>query len=943
MHTILIEENFLLDKETERELFKLYGDSEDELQRPEFDTIEYVNKLFPNEQSLTQLDDVLSTLTKRLNNLELEIFQDINELASEDIPGIYNTVMSTLEEKFFPSLLQMDEMSKNALNSINDISDKIHTLDIAQKNLTNTIVLMKRYSMLTTAQKELEISLNNRSYESMAPLLSVVLRLKSYFNDLISIEENFEKNLIMAEAETNLNIPNTFSVGQVKGSIGEIDTMTSALKQQIIDDFVALIDPYILFSQCLAEDQLNKSKASPPHLLNAPESFRKQMRFCCFCTDILGTKFREDVIDTFTTKLLVPYRKLFSRANTDNLIVNTTLSTKGNMNNNQSTTGLEYLERRFGWYRKCIKEYDQQFGDIFLIQWNVPKILTEKFFLYTKSDLLQILGDVGLSIPHPSLIQYSQKCHQFESQVLSRFAQSLQQQQLIHELEATRKTLSENLDIFEPETKFKEEYFITDYKENNTEDQSQSLPDVRGLLTSCFIVYILLYFDSKKQDFISSIIPNLIENSEILQTPATKQYMTLQNSIDMVPFIWSSSTILFQQINSILLSIEHMLIFDEICQYFVAFIIDIVTKYISDISKIKEDRSENPVIKTRAANTSLESIVEAVVTTVSQTSISRSTPSDLYSINNLFLEYKSVTLGTTMYLDWMLLRLQTIIAEKLQVSDNHYTKQHIYKFEGGNEILDEHQVLNISYRNNKVSKFSRLTLSNSTKPKNEVTNNEKVTQFNKISSNHQSNSYLNINGQFDEGNISHYPNNYSTQIHPVLVNLSQKFCEFTCNLRVLIIDDIFEQFTHPITSLLSQLFRTISEGIEETLPLGNSANCSRQVDSITRISNVELIDKLLTESLLNITKSIPKIFFYHICSRITMFITNKIWDILNSTVTLHNAHKQNFFEDELDKLSSLLLRLPSLSSSYVPRTYVNYIKDSFKKYSEHFNRQITFD
>ncbi|EEA06100.1 uncharacterized protein CMU_018570 [Cryptosporidium muris RN66] len=942
MNTILIEEDFLLDKETERELFKLYGDFEDELQRPEFDTIEYVNKLFPNEQSLTQLDDVLNTLTKRLNNLELEIFQDINELASEDIPEIYNTVMSTLEEKFFPSLLQMDEMSKNALNSINDISDKIHTLDIAQKNLTNTIVLMKRYSMLTTAQKELEISLNNRSYKSMVPLLSVVLRLKSYFNDLIYIEENFEKNLIMAEAETNLDIPNTLSVRQVKGSIVEIDTMISTLKQQIIDDFVALIDPYILFSQYLAEDQLNKSKASPPHLLNAPESFRKQMRFCCFCTDILGTEFRENVIDTFTTKLLVPYRKLFSRASTDNLI-NTSISTKGNVNN-QSTTGLEYLERRFGWYRKCIKEYDQQFGDIFLIQWNVPKILTEKFFLYTKSDLLQILGDVGLSISHLFLIQYSQKCHQFESQVLSRFAQSLQQQQLIHELEATKKTLSENLDIFEPETKFKEEYFITDYKENNTQDQNQSLPNVRGLLTSCFIVYILLYFDSKKRDFTNSIIPNLIENSEILQTPVTKQYMTLQNSIDMVPFIWSSSTILFQQINNILLSIEHMLTFDEICQYFITFIIDIVTKYISDISKIKEDRAENPVIKTRTTNTSLESIVEAVVTTVSQTSISRSTPSDLYSINNLFLEYKSVTLGTTMYLDWMLLRLQTIIAEKLQVSDNH-TRQHIHKFEGegGNEILDEHQVLNTSYRNNKISKFSRLTLSNGAKPKSEVTNNEKVAQFNKISSNHQSNSYLNINGQFDKGNISHYPNNYSTQIYPVLVSLSQKFCEFTCNLRILIINDIFEQFTHPITSLLSQLFRTLNGGIEETLPLENSTNCSRQVDSITRISNVELIDKFLTESLLNITKSIPKIFFYHICSRITMFIINKIWDILNSKVTLHNAHKQDFFEDELDKLSSLLLRLPSLSSSYVPRTYVNYIKDSFKKYSEHFNRQITFD
>lgn len=47
--------------------------SDDPLDKPDFDTIDYINNLFPTEQSLTNIDDVINSLECKVDSIDNDI------------------------------------------------------------------------------------------------------------------------------------------------------------------------------------------------------------------------------------------------------------------------------------------------------------------------------------------------------------------------------------------------------------------------------------------------------------------------------------------------------------------------------------------------------------------------------------------------------------------------------------------------------------------------------------------------------------------------------------------------------------------------------------------------------------------------------------------------------------------------------------------------------
>ena len=47
--------------------------SSDPLDRHDFDVVDYINQLFPNEQSLGNIDDVISSMTERVRDIDQDI------------------------------------------------------------------------------------------------------------------------------------------------------------------------------------------------------------------------------------------------------------------------------------------------------------------------------------------------------------------------------------------------------------------------------------------------------------------------------------------------------------------------------------------------------------------------------------------------------------------------------------------------------------------------------------------------------------------------------------------------------------------------------------------------------------------------------------------------------------------------------------------------------
>ena len=58
----LLDEDFLIDSLLSAEVQQTISSilpSEDPLDKPDFDLVEYINELFPNEQSLSNIDEVI--------------------------------------------------------------------------------------------------------------------------------------------------------------------------------------------------------------------------------------------------------------------------------------------------------------------------------------------------------------------------------------------------------------------------------------------------------------------------------------------------------------------------------------------------------------------------------------------------------------------------------------------------------------------------------------------------------------------------------------------------------------------------------------------------------------------------------------------------------------------------------------------------------------------
>jgi hypothetical protein len=65
----LFDDEFLLDNSLSSEVLQaisLILPSEDPLEKPDFDLVEYINELFPNEQSLSNLDEIINKDKSRI-------------------------------------------------------------------------------------------------------------------------------------------------------------------------------------------------------------------------------------------------------------------------------------------------------------------------------------------------------------------------------------------------------------------------------------------------------------------------------------------------------------------------------------------------------------------------------------------------------------------------------------------------------------------------------------------------------------------------------------------------------------------------------------------------------------------------------------------------------------------------------------------------------------
>ncbi|TDL24222.1 hypothetical protein BD410DRAFT_786323 [Rickenella mellea] len=153
---------------------------------PNFDPAVALNRLFPDEASLSQIGAVQS----RLKQNELQLQAEIDALCSELQKDHDPNKMQLIQEMISDLMGQMSRIREQATESeavVRNITKDIQMLDLAKKNLILSMTTLKRFQMLANAISQLEEFIKEKKYADVAQTLAAVKQLSSSFKPYLSV------------------------------------------------------------------------------------------------------------------------------------------------------------------------------------------------------------------------------------------------------------------------------------------------------------------------------------------------------------------------------------------------------------------------------------------------------------------------------------------------------------------------------------------------------------------------------------------------------------------------------------------------------------------------------------------------------------------------------------------------------------------------------------
>ncbi|CAJ0749660.1 18147_t:CDS:10, partial [Entrophospora sp. SA101] len=184
----------------------------DPLDGSDFNPIEYINQIIPNEHSLASIDVTTKKLQLKMRQIEGEI-RELTRLQVDDQQGVEEVEQAKKEiEELFERISQIRDKAAQSVVMVQEITQDIKSLDYAKKHLTLSITALKRLQMLVTAVDQLKIMAEMKQYKETSQLLQAVLQLAAFFKKYRNIQ-------------------------QIAVLLSTINTFQNDLKKQIFNDF----------------------------------------------------------------------------------------------------------------------------------------------------------------------------------------------------------------------------------------------------------------------------------------------------------------------------------------------------------------------------------------------------------------------------------------------------------------------------------------------------------------------------------------------------------------------------------------------------------------------------------------------------------------------------------------------------------------------------------
>ncbi|XP_036370846.1 vacuolar protein sorting-associated protein 53 homolog isoform X2 [Octopus sinensis] len=340
--------------------------SNDPLDRPDFNPVDYINTLFPTEQSLANIDDVVGKIRLKIRKLDEEIGTVVRGQTNVGENGrqALEEAQKAIQE-LFSKIKDIKDKAEKSEEMVKEITRDIKQLDHAKRHLTSSIITLNHLHMLVGGVDSLTTLTRRRQYLEVANLLQGVLNVLEHFDRYMAIP-------------------------QIKQLSDKVKQIQAELGTQITADFEESF-------------QGPAAKYGPSNL--------KQLAEACLVVNVLDPKVKRDILGWFVKLQLSEYTVLFAE--------------------DQDVAWLDKIDRRYAWIKRTLVSFEEKFGHIFPVEWEISERICIEFCEITRRELSKIMAKRATEIDVKLLLFAIQRTSNFESLIAKRFTGITLQENLV--------------------------------------------------------------------------------------------------------------------------------------------------------------------------------------------------------------------------------------------------------------------------------------------------------------------------------------------------------------------------------------------------------------------------------------------------------------------------------------------------------------------------------
>ena len=231
----------------------------------EFDAVDFLNRLFPDETSLTGVDALVAKLRLRVRRVDDEILEAVRSQSTGGVRAKADLAQAqTAILELGARIRDIKDKAELSETMVQEICRDIKKLDRAKRHLTGTITALRRLSMLVSAVDQLETMAMRRQYRDSANLLEAVNQLSAHFDGYNDIPK----------------------VAELQRKYAKI---RAALRANVFEDFHATWQPSVI----------EQDPGAAPRLADA-----------CLVVNALEPHVREELVGNLTNKELTAYAQV---------------------------------------------------------------------------------------------------------------------------------------------------------------------------------------------------------------------------------------------------------------------------------------------------------------------------------------------------------------------------------------------------------------------------------------------------------------------------------------------------------------------------------------------------------------------------------------------------------------------------------------------------------